>query len=417
MTLRFGPATVAGRIAAPGSKSHTHRALILAALSGNGSVKGALLSDDTRATLDCLQSLGMLATVLPHEIRVGGTWRKPHGALDAKSSGTTLRLMAAVAALRPDEIRLEASPQLQERPMEPLLRSLNDLGATVESANGRAPLRVRGPLRGGATRMPGGVSSQFVSALLMACPVAAGDASIDVEPPLRSRPYVDLTLAQLRHHGVLVHEDGTRFHVPGRQEVRQRPYTVPGDYSSAAFLLVGAAITGGSLTVENLAKDDPQGDRAIVDHLRAFGARVTQTEAAVSVERGELRAATIDVGPTPDLFPALCVLAARAKGTSVLHGAPHLRLKESDRVRAMATNLGRAGVAVEERPDGLRITGSIPKGIIIEAFDDHRIAMAMATLALVSAGSSVLPDGNVVAKSYPNFHSDLLSIAPEVARA
>lgn len=416
MTLRIRPTRVEGRLRAPPSKSHTHRAYILAALSGNGSIQNPLESQDTQATLGCLESLGMLVGRFPTETRVGGTFRAPRVALRCGNSGTTLRLMTAVASLVPHPVTLDAEAGLRSRPMGPLLAALEQLGATTQSVQGVAPVTVKGPLRGGEAGLPANVSSQFVSALLLACPVAPEDSHIRLEGPIVSRPYIDLTLSQLCHHGVVVGESDDAFQIRGGQRVRQRPFSVPGDYSSAAFLLAAAAITRGRLTLENLLPEDPQGDRAILDFLRRFGARVSQDAASVTVEGSDLVAQDVDVGQVPDLFPILCVLAACARGTSTLRGAPHLRAKESDRIRAMAVNLGRAGLEAKELPDGLRITGGIPKGITIQSFNDHRVAMALTVLALAARGASELPDEAVVAKSYPNFHNDLLTVAPEVAR-
>lgn len=413
VTLKLRRATVSGRIMAPPSKSHTHRAYVLGALSGIGSIRRPLHSDDTHATLECLRRLGMRIDDSPPEIRLEGRLRSPTAPLDAKESGTTLRLMTAISALLPAEVRLNAGPGLRGRPMQPLLDALQSLGATCTSTGGGAPVAVRGPLKGGVARLPGDVSSQFVSALLLAAPLGQADTTIRLTSPLASRPYVDLTLRQLREHGIRVMEEKDSFHVEGRQRIRQRPYDVPGDYSSAAFLLSAAAITGGTLTVENLLADDPQGDRAIVGILAKFGARVHAEANAVTVKGGPLVAQDLDVSDIPDLFPVLCAVAAVARGTSTFRGAPHLRLKESDRIAAMAANLKRAGIPCGELADGIRITGGTPTGISIVSHGDHRVAMAMAVLALAAEGESVLPDPAVVAKSYPAFHTDLRSVLRE----
>lgn len=413
--ITIEPGVVRGTVQAPASKSHTHRAFILGALSGNGAVRGALHSDDTQATLDCLRALGFLVSQYPHEVRVGGHLQAPRAPLDARESGTTLRLLTGTASLLSTDVRLVGSKRLRERPLRPLLDALAPLG--VQASQDPDGWTVRGPQRGGTTSLPGAASSQFVSSILLSAPMADGDTTLRVEGAAASRPYVDITLAQLRHHGITVRETGGAFEVQGRQTVRQRPYVVPGDYSSAAFLLAAAAVTRGDLTLQNLPADDPQGDRAIVDHLRAFGARVDAVDGRVRVRAdGPLSGIEADVGQTPDLFPVLCALGAVARGRTVLRGAPSLRDKESDRIRAMATNLGAAGIAVQELPDGIEIVGGIPKGISIRSFDDHRVAMACVTMALASAGASNLPDENIVSKSYPNFHNDLRSVTLEVAR-
>lgn len=417
MKATIRPGRIQGTVRAPASKSHTHRAFILAALSGNGSIRNALQSDDTQATLDVLQGLGMLVTQLPHETRVGGTWRAPRGTLSARASGTTLRLMTGVASTQAFATTLDAEPQLRRRPMGPLLEALKALGVETRSDAGTAPVSVRGPLHGGDASLPGNVSSQFTSALLLAAPLASAETRLRIEGPRVSEPYVEITLHQLREHGVRVDATADGYRIPPDQRIRQRPYEVPGDYSSAAFLLAAAAVTRGRVTVTGLSESDPQGDRAILEHLQAFGASVEPERGAVTVEGAPLHAARIDVGACPDLFPVLCAVAAVASGRSVLHGAPHLRSKESDRIRAMAANLSAAGVRTQERSDGIEIEGGIPKGITIDGAGDHRIGMAMAVLALAATGASTVPDTTIFDKSYPKFLNDLSSIAAEVARA
>jgi 3-phosphoshikimate 1-carboxyvinyltransferase len=415
MTVTIHPGRIEGHVRAPPSKSHTHRAFILAALCGNGSVHGALASNDTKETLAALQALGLLVSEYPHETRVGGTLRAPRAAIPLQESGTTLRLIAGTASLLDREVTIEAGPRLRERPMQPLLAAMQPLG--VKSVPTPTGYKITGPLRGGTTSIAGDLSSQFVSSLLLAAPLAREETRLQVVGAIASRPYVDVTLAQLAHHGVRWKEEKGEFLIPGGQKVRQKPYTVPGDYSSAAFLLAAAAISGGHVVVDNLPEEDPQGDRAIVELLRAFGAQVSTTADSVEVTGGRpLQAIDVDVGATPDLFPILCALAAVAQGTSQLRGAPQLRHKESDRIHAMATNLRRAGIVVDESPDGIQVRGGIPKGISIESFNDHRVAMALSVLALKSQGASKLPDENVVAKSYPNFLNDLQSLAAPVAR-
>jgi 3-phosphoshikimate 1-carboxyvinyltransferase len=414
VSLRIQPGRVDGRLRAPSSKSHTHRAFLLGALNGNALVRHPLRSDDTEATLRGLEGLGLLVTEEADGVRVGGHLRSAPRPIDARESGTTLRLLTPMAALLATPVSFTGRPRLAERPMDPLLAALRALGARVERPSAGFPLTLRGPLKGGHCRLPGDQSSQFLSGLLFASPLVAADTDIELTSPVASRPYVDLTLRLLRDHGLRIEEEGLRFHVPGGQRARQKPIDVPGDYSSAAFLLAAAAVTGGRVTVDGLDPDDAQGDRAILDHLRAFGADVSRSADAVAVEGGSLRAADLNLGPTPDLFPVLAAVAACAPGTSRLHGAPHLRAKESDRIRAMHENLRRFGVASEERPDGLVVHGGHPRGAQIAAYNDHRVAMAGAVLALAASGPSELPEPDVVQKSYPGFTRDLASLAPGV---
>jgi 3-phosphoshikimate 1-carboxyvinyltransferase len=410
--IRIHPGRVEGRLRAPASKSWTHRAYILGALSGNGLVHHPLRSDDTDATLEALRRLGFLVTHEAAGTRVGGVLRPPRQPLDCRASGTTLRILVTVASLLDAPVTFIGEPRLGERPLDPLLEALRSLGVRAQRAAEGFPLTVHGPLQGGTCRLPGDVSSQFLTGLLLAAPLAPAPVRIEITTPLRSRPYVDVTLSMLRSHGVRVHEDADAFVVDAPQRIRQRPFDVPGDWSSAAFLLSAAAITGGRVALEGLRPDDEQGDKAIVDHLATFGAHVRQAPGAVEVEGATLEAADVDVAATPDLFPILATLAARARGTSRLHGAPHLRLKESDRIHAVRANLAAFGVAAEERPDGLTVPGGPVRGATIQSFGDHRIAMAAAILALAADGPSLLPDPDVVKKSYPDFARDVAQLCP-----
>ena len=414
MNLRIQPGRAEGRLRAPSSKSHTHRALLMGALNGNTLVRHPLRSDDTDATLRGLEGLGLLVTEEADGVRVGGMLRGAARPIDARESGTTLRLLTPMAATLASTVAFTGRPRLAERSMDPLVAALRALGAKVERAPTGFPLTVRGPLQGGRTRLPGDQSSQFLSGLLFAGPLVPNATDIELTSPLKSRPYVDLTLTLLRDHGIRIQEEDGHFHVPGNQRARQRPIDVPGDYSSAAFLLGAAAVTNGHVTVDGLDPHDPQGDKAILSQLEAFGARVQRTGMAVEVQGGPLHGTDLDVGATPDLFPILAAVAACARGTTRLHGAPHLRDKESDRIRAMHENLRRFGIASEEHPDGLVVHGGRPRGAQIATYNDHRIAMAGAVLAMAAEGPSELPEPNVVRKSYPDFARDLALIAPGV---
>lgn len=416
MSLQIRPGRVEGRLRAPPSKSYTHRAFLLGALSGNALVRHPLRAEDTEATLEGLRRLGLLVVHEAAGTRVGGVLRPAKKPIDAQASGTTLRLLTPLASTIDAPTTLTGVARLAERPMDPLLAAMRELGAKADRAATGLPITVHGPLQGGRCRLPGDVSSQFLSGLLLAAPLARAPVEVELTSALTSRPYVDVTIAMLAGHGVRVTEDRGRYRIDAPQRVRQKPIDVPGDYSSAAFLLAAAAVTGGRVTVEGLRPDDPQGDRAIVDHLEAFGARVERGADSVTVTGGPLAGTSIDVGATPDLFPVLAAVAGCADGDTTLHGAPHLRAKESDRIFAMRENLHAFEVAAEERPDGLVVHGRAhPKGATIQSFGDHRIAMAGAVLALGAHGPSILPDPEVVRKSYPGFAHDLAAIAPGVS--
>lgn len=421
MTLTVRPGAVGGTVQAPPSKSVTHRALLLAAQSTSlCTVRRPLRSGDTLATLGCLRALGAHAEAaggdgdlrfLPAPLRV------PAGALDCGNAGTALRLLAATVARLGGPVLLTGDASLRGRPNGPLLEALAGLGVRVESAAGCAPLRVRGPLRSGVARLPAGSSSQFASALLLALPFVPGDSLLALATPVASRPYLDVTLQVAARAGLRLEADlgAGRVRVPGGQAVRAAALDVPGDWSSAAVLLAAAAVAGGTVTVRGLDAGDAQGDRAIVDLLRRFGADVRVAGDAVSCTGGALQGAgTVDAAATPDLFPILAAVAAASRGTTTFVGGGSLRAKESDRIAAMAAGLARMGVEARERPDGLAVTGGRLRGASVASQGDHRIHMAFAVAGLAAQGATTVDGAPSAAASYPGFHADLAALGAKV---
>jgi 3-phosphoshikimate 1-carboxyvinyltransferase len=412
MTLRrVTPGRVVGRVRAPPSKSYTHRALLAAHLSGRRStVDRPLDADDTRATARAISSLGSQVvrarqswTVRPAPVR-----RRPR--IDCGASGTTLRLAAAIAALRPGVTTFTGTARLGERPMSELLAALRTLGAECAPASPRAqlPLRIRGPLRGGRVSLNASESSQFVSALLLALPTCPRDSIVRLRGEIVSEPYIAATRAVLRFHGVSVRPGRRVLRIPGGQRYAGARFQVPGDASSAAYLWVAAAVTGGDVRVDDVPAAWPQADLAILDVLRRFGARVDRSAASVRVRGDARRPFSVDLTASPDLYPLVGVLAACTSGTSRLRGAAHVVLKESDR-RAGTSELARAlGAAVRPRAGGLDIQGSTePSRVELRALDDHRTVMSAAVGALAAEGPSQIGDARAVRKSFPEFWSVL----------
>ncbi len=339
--------------------------------------------------------------------------RAPGKPVDARNSGTTLRLLTGVAALLRGETTLTGDSSLRKRPMGPLLEALNALGARARALGpeGRPPVEVRGPLRGGAATVPGDVSSQFLSSLLIACPLAPGPTAIRVLPPMRSEPYVDVTRAMMRDFGVDVSVDRDTYQVPGGEVYRPVDLEVPGDFSSAAFPLVAAAMTQGDVTVTGLDGSSPQGDRRIVEILRSFGAEVDASSDRVRVHGGHLVAQTVDVGDTPDLFPVLAVLATQAEGETRFVNGAHLRLKESDRIATTVSMLRALGASAQATDDGCVVRGpSRLRGAYVDAHGDHRILMAAAVAGLVAADSVDISDALCFRVSYPSFLDDFRAL-------
>ena len=383
-----------GKVRAPPSKSYTHRAFFLALLADDEStIEEPLVSDDTEATLNAIRAFGAEAdwnrVVPPEELR--------KAEINARESGTTARISVAVASLARGRSVVDGEGRLRERPFAPLVRALRSLGVKVEGE--KLPIEVFGGMPGGRVSVDASLSSQFVTALL----ILASKVGMRVEfEKAVSKPYIEMTLRTMEAFGVTFERDGGVRVFPG---VKGTKFHVPGDYSSASFFLVAGALYG-RMRVENLDPGDVQADMAIVEILREIGANVKVGRDYVEVSRGELRGFEVDCSDFPDLFPILSVLAAYAEGRSVIR-CRQLRYKESDRVRAMAVNLVRAGVRVRELEDGLEIQGGRPRGVVVEDFNDHRVAMAMAVLGLGARGKTVIKNERVVAKSYPGFFDDL----------
>ncbi|HEV8361539.1 MAG TPA: 3-phosphoshikimate 1-carboxyvinyltransferase [Candidatus Thermoplasmatota archaeon] len=412
MTLTVKPlkGAASGRVTAPPSKSYTHRALMMAFLAGRSKVRRPLWGADTLATRACLRVLG--ATVEgERDARVQrGPLAAPEDVLNVENSGTTLRLLSGICASLDGASVLTGDASIRGRPMQPLLDALGELGARATSTrrNGRAPVVIEGPMRGGEARLPGDVSSQFLSSLLLACPLAAKDTRVTLTSPLKSKPYVEVTLAMLRHFGLRTPPLADALDIEGGQAYEARDFTVPGDYSSAAFPLVAGAITGGKVTVAGLAPAWPQGDRFILDALRAMGAKVQERGGTATVEAEQLEGATLDLGDTPDLFPILCVAAANARGTTTLMGAPQLKFKESDRILAMTKGLKAMGARVQPTADGAVLHGGAKlHGAAIDTEEDHRILMAFSVAALSASSPVRLNEHASFAVSYPGFLDDL----------
>ncbi len=419
MRLRVRASVVRGSVRAPPSKSYMHRALLLAALSGGPCrIERPLLSEDTEATRAGIEALGARVDRLKDGLRIEcGRLRAPSHEIDARNSGTTLRLLTGVVALLPGTTVLTGDASLRQRPMGPLLEALRALGARTRALgpDGRPPVEVGGPMRGGRVTVPGSVSSQFLSSLLLAGPLAPEATDLRVAPPIVSEPYLEMTRHMVRRFGGTIEGDGTEIHIPGGQRYTATDFEVPGDFSSAAFPLVAAAAGEGDVTVTGLDASLPQGDRRIVDLLRAFGAEVHETDGAVRVRGASLRAQTVDLGATPDLFPVLAVLATQAQGESRFVNGAHLRLKESDRIESTVAILAAMGADIGATPDGCVVRGPARlQGAHVDARGDHRVLMAAAVAGLVAEDPVLVTDPESYRVSYPTFLEDFRALGADL---
>jgi 3-phosphoshikimate 1-carboxyvinyltransferase len=393
----------------PGSKSYTHRALVAAALAaGESLLHNALDAEDTRLTAQALEQLGAGIDWRSDGLRVqgtGGRWQPVAAPIYLGNSGTSMRCLTALAALGQGGYRLSGSPRLCERPQGELLEALAQLGvkAVSERGDGCPPVIVQGGLTGGRAQLSGAISSQYLSALLFIAPLAPQGAEIDITGDLVSRPYVDLTLEVLGDFGISYFRQGYRyFHLPGGQTYLPQDYAIEADASSASYFWAAAALTQGQVTITNLTPDSCQGDVGFIKVLERLGCRINAGEEGLTVAGGPLQGVEVDMAAMPDLVPTLAVVAAFAQGETVISGAAHLRHKESDRLAAVAAELRKMGIAVQETADGLRITGGQPRAAVIDTYQDHRIAMSFAVAGLQAPGT-VIKDPECVAKSFPEF--------------
>ena len=414
--MRIEPGPVSGKAVAPASKSVTHRAYLLASQAERPTtVMAPLRSRDTDATLAGLHRLGARMTMADDTVRFEpAPLTAPVEAVDCRNSGTTLRFLAAAAARLAAPVRFIGDASLSRRTSEPLWAALRRLGVHVESRDGCAPVLVRGPLRPGTVTLPAHSSSQFASGLALSLACLDGPSTLRLEAPIDSAPYLDLTLAMAQQSGLVLRRssnaEGQEWAIaPSRP--RGGRLAVEGDWSSAAFLFAAAAVTGGSVAVAGLDAASLQPDRAILAHLRAFGCEV----GADSVRSAALDSpGTIDLRSSPDLLPVLAVVAAFARGTTLLVCGPQLRNKESDRIAAMTNGLRAMGIQAREERDTLVVEGGKPHGAALASHGDHRIHMALCVAALAANGTSTLDGDATAAVSYPGFHDALAALGARI---
>lgn len=407
-------------IRVPASKSHTIRALLIAAMAdGESRLINPLDSADARSCIDACRCFGAevntgLRTAdglnLWKVRGTGGMFPAVIDTIDVGNSGTSLYLAAGLAALANTAIKFTGDEQIQKRPVKALLEALSDLGAEIKISgnNGCPPFSIRGPLLGGKTSIEC-PTSQYLSSLLICTPLAAGDSTIEV-PLLMEKPYVEITLRWLERQGInYENENFERFIIPGGQSYKSFEGVIPGDFSSAAFPLCAAAVTGSKLTLSGLDVTDSQGDKAILDYLKQMGCEVSADADSVTIIGAkQLRSADIDLNNTPDTLPAMAVTACFAKGTTRLYNVPQARLKETDRIAVMQQELSKLGADIEEMEDGLLIHGGKPlRGCRVEGHSDHRVVMSLAVAALGSEGETIISDCEAVDITYPGFFEQL----------
>lgn len=400
----------------PGSKSFTQRALVAASLAeGKSLLRNALIAEDTGHLVGALRLLGAQIVCSGPDVIVTGTGGRianPGRELHLGNNGTAMRFLVSVAALGPGDITLTGDPRLCERPLKPLLEGIANLGVSsaCRNAPGYPPVTIHGgTLRGGRVVFRDIESSQYVSSVLLAAPYAAGDVAVEIRGASVSRPYVEMTLATMKAFGVAAEKSAENLYsVRHGQRYRACRYLVEGDLSSASYFFLAAALCGGTVRVANTNFWTHQGDVRFLRYLKELGCAVAATDQWIEVSGGKLVDGdfTASMEDIPDMVPTMAVLAALRPGRTFIRNVSHLRLKESNRLAALVTELAKTGVRAEELEDGLVIEGGTPRGAEIETYNDHRIAMSFAVLGLVAPGMRIENPG-CVGKSFPGFWTEL----------
>ncbi len=401
----------------PGSKSLTQRALIAAALAdGESLIKGALIADDTQHLMEGLKQLGARLEQDVSGIRVigtGGAIAKLDREIFLGNNGTALRFLTALVCLGRGTYVLTGEPRLLERPVGPLVDALKDMGVGITCRNNCPPVTVSANgLKGGQITLTDIESSQYVSALLLCAPYTAKGIELSLTGNIVSAPYIELTVGIMKDFGAKIIQTGRHFMVGTQSIYSGRIYDVEGDASSASYFFLAAALLKRPVRVYGIRRDSAQGDIGLLDVLEKLGCRIESGGAWVEVSAPNGLAAgdvTLDMGNMPDMVPTVGVLAAYRGGKTVITNAAHLRIKESNRLAAMASELGRMGIAASERPDGLTIEGGVPHAADIETYNDHRIAMSFAVAGLVTPGIAIA-DKKCVDKSFPGFWRELAKV-------
>ncbi len=394
----------------PGSKSYTHRALILSALAdGESLLINALQSEDTGHTIQGLEKFGIPIFQRSDGLHIsgkGGRLEGAEGSIYLGNSGTSMRFLTALSALRKGRTLLDGNKRMRKRPIGDLVNGLSALGVRAYSIekNDCPPVMIESQgLKGGETKIKGEESSQFLSALLMIAPYAQEDVHVEIIGHLSSKPYVDITLNIMSAFGVEVKNDGYHsFFVRAGQRYFSKTYRVEGDASNASYFFSAAALTKGRVKVENFCPNSVQGDAGFLNILAKMGCDVIRGNNWAEVQGKELQGIEIDMNTMPDLVPTLAVTAAFARGKTVMKNIGHLRFKESDRIKSLVLELGKMGIRVEEGKDWLRVKGGKIHGAEIETHDDHRLAMSFAIAGLAVPGVKIKGE-ECVNKSFPDF--------------
>ncbi len=419
MNCKVEKSKISGHITCPANKSYSHRAIFLASLAGNNSkLDNVLFSADTVATIEACRNFG--AEI--EEINTSIIVKKPIKTdiivpeIDAKNSGTTIRIASGIASLFTREITLTGDSSLQKRPMQPLLDALESIGAKCNSTKGMPPIKITGRILGGDVSIPGNFSSQFISALLICAPLTEKGINLTIEGNLVSKPYLDATIVTMKNFGVTVQTliPYKKYSI-APQVYKPSTFTVPMDFSSLALLLSASVLNGENVIIHGRMGNLPQGDKVFIDILEQLGVKVSIKEDQITIQSPkELDGGRFDLSDSPDLLPPLAILALKTTNPIEITNVKHARLKETDRIAILSRELVKIGIRVQEKEDGLILESpKESKGATLNSENDHRLFMAFCIVGMY-VGNCIVTDHESVAVSYPDFINEMNKLGAKI---
>lgn len=422
--IKITPNILKGHVNIPPSKSMSHRAIICAGLAnGESKISNLILSKDILATIEAMKSLGVEVKNIQknksenYEVTIQGKSKLQikEKEIDCNESGSTLRFLIPIGTLANDEITFIGKGKLIERPLDTYYEIFNNQNMKYSNDKGKLPLTINGALKAGEYNVVGDVSSQFISGLLFTLPKLNKPSTINITTPLESKGYVDLTMDMLQKFGIKISNDNYKsFYIDGNQEYENKDYRVEGDFSQGAFWIV-AGIIGGEITCLDMDESSKQGDKAIIEIVKKMGANLEFKNNTIKVLPSKTQGIDIDVSQCPDLVPILTVLGTFSEGTTRILNAKRLRIKESDRLKSISTELNKLGANIIEHEDGLTIHGvNKLKGGTTNSWNDHRIAMALGIASMKCVDDLIIENSSSIEKSYPSFWEDFKSVGGKI---
>jgi 3-phosphoshikimate 1-carboxyvinyltransferase len=391
------------------SKSLTHRALIAAALSkGQSRIIKPLLSEDTYATIDVLSKMGIKFQINQEEIIVDSNGLSlPTETLNCNESGSTLRFLIPIALLNEGEVTFDGKPGLRKRPLSEYISLFKQMGLQYEEISENLPLRVKGKIKSGEYHMRGDISSQFITGLLFALPMVDGDSKLIIDTPIESKDYVLMTIFILKKFGIDIMVKNNIFYIKGNQSYRKNDYEIPGDFSQAAFFLA-AGVLGANIELKRLDINTHQADEKMIEFIENMNGDIMIGNGSITAKKSKTIGHIHDLSQSPDIGPILALLCALSEGKSEIINASRLRIKESDRITSISTELRKLGAKITETKDGMKIQGvkTLRSCMDLDSWNDHRIVMTLAIAAIKVDGPIRIKNAEAINKSYPTFFED-----------